>query len=303
MPIEVSQLREALLYTTQSPLANILDDLVQIKEIDRIAEGKQKEYGEKALSYFIGLLFALFLTAILMSQNPKNLIFSLFTGLLVIINLVLIICLSYALVERGKFKRLNFKNYRYDLTKQLLQMLARDMDAASVFDLKLSFQHVEYHKNKIGTNPHPHKSGWKIDNYCNEWVRLQGQFLDKTRFNLSLTELFKKEYGWKRGRSGKQKYKTKTKTLGLDISLKLTYPQRRYGAVKILQNEVNNAVKLPQTSSLRAIKVSDKAIFINTRIAPQFAEDQNVLYETIIAMFLSCYQILNLAKVLAKQSV
>lgn len=303
MPIKVNQLRETLLYTTQSPLVNILDDLQQITEIDHVAEIRQKEYGQKALFYFLGLLFTLFLAAILLSQNTLFSILLLLIILLVVISIGLIIAWIYALVERSKFKRLNFHNYRYDLTKQLLQMLSRDMDEASIFDLKLSFRPLEYHENKTGTHPHPYKPGWKIDNYRDEWLGIQGQFLDKTRFHLSLTELFKKQYGWKRGSSGKQKYKTKNSHLGLDINLKLTYTQRRYGAVKLLQNEVNNAVQLHPSSTLRLIKITDKAIYINVRIPRQFDEDKNVLYATITSMFLSCYQVLNLAKMLSKQSV
>jgi len=219
---------------------------------------------------------------------------------LFLVTLALIVACIYTLVKRSQYKKTNISNHRYNLTKQILQMLGRDMDKASVFDLKLSFQPMEIDNNKIGTNPHPYKSGWKVDSYRNEWLRLQGQFLDKTRFNLSLTELSKKEYGWKRGSSGKQKYKTKTKGMGLDIDLKLSYPQSRYGAIKVLQNEINSAVKLPQSSTLRLAKVTDKSINISARIAPQFVEVQNTLYETIAAMFLSCYQVLNLAKLLSK---
>ncbi|MBC1266936.1 hypothetical protein GNF07_07630, partial [Trichormus variabilis FSR] len=51
MAIELSNLRKDLLYTAQSPLANILDDLQQIAEIDQLSEMKQKEYGKKALFY------------------------------------------------------------------------------------------------------------------------------------------------------------------------------------------------------------------------------------------------------------
>lgn len=303
MSIELTKLRETLIYTAQYPLVNILNDLQEITDIDQLSEIKQKEYGKKALFCFLLLLFSLILIAIISNQVTNSSILSLFKNLLAIISVCLVIAWGDALLKRSKFKRLNISNYRFDLTKQILQMLARDMDTASTFDLKLSFQPVEYHENKIGTNPHPYKSGWKIDNYRNEWLRVQGQFLDKTRFDLSLTELFKKQYGWKRGSSGKQKYKTKNKSLGLDINLKLTYPQRRYGAVKVLQSEVNNVVKLPQSSTLRLIKITDKAIHINARISEQFDEDKNVLYETITSMFLSCYQILNLAKMLSKQSI
>jgi hypothetical protein len=303
MPIEVNQLREILLYITQSPLVNLLDDLQQIKEIDRILEIRQKEYGQKALFYFLALFFTLFLAAILLSQNTLFSILPLLIILSVVISIGLIIGLIYALVKRSQFKHLNFHNYRYDLIKELLQMLSRDMDAASSFYLKLSFRPLEYHENKIGTIPHPHKPGWKIENYSNEWLILQGQFLDRTRFYLSLTELYKKQYGWKRGSSGKQKYKTKNSHLGLDVNLNLTYSQRRYGAVKLLQNEVNNAVKLHPSSTLRSIIITDKYTHINVRIPHQFDEDKDILYATITSMFLSCYQLLNLAKMLSKKSV
>ncbi|ABA21148.1 conserved hypothetical protein [Trichormus variabilis ATCC 29413] len=300
MAIELSNLRKDLLYTAQSPLANILDDLQQIAEIDQLSEMKQKEYGKKALFYFLGILTSCTLLFILLVASNNHPIFSLSMIGLFLVTLALIIACISALVKRSRYKKTNISNHRYDLTKQILQMLARDMDKASTFDLKLSFQPIEIDNNKIGTNPHPYKSGWKVDNYRHEWLHLQGQFLDKTRFNLSLTQLSKKEHGWKRGSSGKQKYKTKTKAIGLDVDLKLSYPQSRYGAIKVLQTEINSAVKLPQSSTLRLLKVTDKAINISARIAPQFLESQNALYETIAAIFLSCYQILNLAKLLSK---
>jgi len=56
MAIELNNLRKDLLYTAQFPLANILDDLQQIAEIDQLSEMKQKEYGKKALFYFLGIL-------------------------------------------------------------------------------------------------------------------------------------------------------------------------------------------------------------------------------------------------------
>ncbi|QLE56993.1 hypothetical protein [Nostoc sp. TCL26-01] len=293
MPIELSQFRKNLLYAVQAPLVNVMHDLQTLSEIDSLAERQQKKYGKQALFSFIGGI-VLFIFAIVVSDKGGIAIALFFT------TLALLIFSIYALVRRSKFKHLNIGNYRYNLTKQVVQMLARDMDTASIFDINLSFQAIEKKEHLISTNSHPHKSGWKIDSFLHEWLIIKSQFLDKTRFELRLTGMAKKQYGWKRGSSGKSKYKSKSKSGGLDIDLSLTYPQRRYGAVKIFKNEINDAIKLPQTSILRGLRVTEKAIQISVRLAPQFAEDEYAVYQTITSMFLSGYQVLNLAKLIAK---
>ncbi len=143
----------------------------------------------------------------------------------------LIIACIYALIKRASFGRTNIINHRYEVTQQIVQMLARDIAEASEIDLEISFKPTVSKETKVETIPHPSKPGWKIDKHQYEWLKIQGQFLDKTRFLLTATELSKTQYGWKRSRSGKSKYKSKTNAVGLDVVLTLNYPQRRYGAV------------------------------------------------------------------------
>jgi hypothetical protein len=297
MPIELPEFRKSLTYATQAPITNVITELQEIVEIDHLAEVKQKEHGKKALYYFLSAIASIVLIIILVNINIDS-------GLMVILLFLIIICLIiaciYELVMRGKFKKLNIDNYRYGAIKNIVQMLARDMDEAAVIELQLSFQTIDKKENKTNTIPHPHKQGWKIDSYQYEWLKMKGQFLDKTRFELNATGISKKQYGWKRGSSGKNKYKSKTKSGGLDINLHLIYPQRRYGAVKVLRNEVVDAIKLPELSELRGLKVTEKAIILTVRIAAQVAENQENIYQTMAAMFLSIYQVLNLAKMLSK---
>ncbi|MBE9209985.1 hypothetical protein IQ244_26525 [Nostoc sp. LEGE 06077] len=300
MPIDLKQFREKLTYAAQASVTQIIADLQEIAEIDRLAELKQKEYGKKALYYFLGIVIALGLIIIGSIIITNNQLLGLFTLLLIVGILWLVIAFILALVNRAKFSRINVINYRYQAAQRIMQMLSRDMDANTGIRLHLSFQAIQKNEHKTSTIPHPTKSGWKIDNYQHEWISIQGLFLDKTRFELSATSLSKKQYGWKRGSSGKNKYKSKIKSVGLDLHLNLTYSQRRYGAIKVFKNEVDSALKLPKLSNLRDLRVTDKSLHLAVRISPNVADNQEEIYQTVTAMFLSLYQVLNLAKALSK---
>ncbi|MCG6137785.1 MAG: hypothetical protein MET45_24645 [Nostoc sp. LLA-1] len=296
MPIELQQFRKNLTYEVKSPLTIITTDLNDLVALSQLAEIRKNKHGKKAIYYFVGAAVLGVLSLIVSSLSILSLLLKLGC-------IGLAIAWVYSLVMMSKFARLNILNYRYNVTKQILDMLARDLDEMADFYLKLSFQNDETNENKINTIPHPYRTGWKIDIYQNQWLNIQGIFLDKTRFKLTTMGLTKKQYGWKRGRSGKSKYKSKVKSVGLDINLSLTYPQRRYGAVKILKNEIRDAIKLPYVAVMRNLKITDKAMHLMVRIPPNQSEIQEDIYQTIVAMFLSLYQILNLAKMLSQEKV
>lgn len=302
MPIQLKEFRKNLTYTAKATVASLMADLQEIREIDQLAELKQKEYGKQALYYFLGAIASFFVIFILTSLNVDKGFLGLVCFIMLLSGIALIIACIYALIKRASFGRTNIINHRYEVTQWLVQMLARDMTEASEMELKISFQPTVSQETKIETIPHPSKPKWKIDKHQYEWLKLQGQFLDKTRFFLTATELSKTQYGWKRSRSGKSKYKSKTKAVGLDVVLTLNYPQRRYAAVNILQNDVNSAIKLPNLAYMKGLKVTEKAMHLNVRIASQVAENSEEIYQTITMMFLSLYQVLNLAKALSKKS-
>jgi hypothetical protein len=296
----LQKLQKHLTYERTATIPEIVADFNQIVEIDKLSELKQKEYGTKALYYFLGLAVSIVLIFVIRSVASDDSYLRLVIPLLLVAIIGFIIAWIYALFLLGKYRKLNVSNYRYELTKQVLQMLTRDIDNTSNIDLQLSFKAIPAKENKKDTIAHPHKSGWKIDNYQDEWLKIQGQFLDKTRFGLTAIGLSKTEYGWKRGRSGKSKYKSKTKNLGLEVILRLTYPLKRYGAVKVLQNEAMGAIQLPTFCQIRGLKITDKSINLAVRISPDMSEKNQGIYQTITMMFLSLYQVLNLAKILSK---
>ncbi|MBD2387323.1 hypothetical protein [Cylindrospermum sp. FACHB-282] len=290
MPIELNRFSKNLSYELTAPIQNIVVDLQEIAEIDKLAEIKQKQSGKKALYYFLGLVASVVVIFII----------PIFAVVIILVVLGLIIVFIRELITWFKFSKLNISNYRYEVAKQILQMLDRDIEKTADVELQLSFQPIDKKEYKTTTMPHPDKSGWKIDNHEHVWLKIQGQFLDKTRFQLTANGLSKRQYGWKRSSSGKSKHKSKTKSRGLDISLILNYSQRRYRSVKILENEISDAVKLPATSYMRGVKVTDKEMHLVVRVASQMAENKEEIYQTIAMMFLSLYQVLNLAKKLAK---
>ncbi|KZL50593.1 hypothetical protein PN456_10660 [Nodularia spumigena CS-586/05] len=303
MPIELRQLRQKLIYEDTAGFDSITTDLDDIAALSQLAEIKQKKFGNQAKYYFVCAavlgLVTFSISSVTIASGFLNIaVFLLYVGLV-----SLIIAGIYALFRMFKFQRLNLINYRYNLIRQVMQMLGRDLEDTHSIYLKLSFQKGENKEYKTNTLPHPYKSGWKIDIFENQWLNIKGRFLDKTRFVLTITELSKRQYGYKRSSSGKNKYKSKLKSGGLEVNLYLTYSQRRYGAVKLLQNDVRDAIKIPQFSKVRGLKVTDRNMNLTVRISPQFAENQEKIYQTILAMFLSLYQVLNLAKMLSKETV
>ncbi|EAW45535.1 hypothetical protein PN465_13940 [Nodularia spumigena CS-584] len=303
MPIELRQLRQKLIYEDTAGFDSITTDLDDIAALSQLAEIKQKKFGNQAKYYFVCAavlgLVTFSISSVTIASGFLNIaVFLLYVGLV-----SLIIAGIYALFRMFKFQRLNLINYRHNLIRQVMQMLGRDLEDTHSIYLKLSFQKGEKKEYKTNTLAHPYKSGWKIDIFENQWLNIKGRFLDKTRFVLTITELSKRQYGWKRSSSGKNKYKSKVKSGGLEVNLYLTYSQRRYGAVKLLQNDVRDAIKIPLFSKLRGLKVTDRNMNLTVRISPRVAQSQEEIYQTIVAMFLSLYQVLNLAKMLSKEIV
>ena len=303
MPIELRQLRQKLIYEDTAGFDSITTDLDDIAALSQLAEIKQKKFGNQAKYYFVCAavlgLVTFSISSVTIASGFLNIaVFLLYVGLV-----SLIIAGIYALFRMFKFQRLNLINYRHNLIRQVMQMLGRDLEDTHSIYLKLSFQKGEKKEYKTNTLAHPYKSGWKIDIFENQWLNIKGRFLDKTRFVLTITELSKRQYGWKRSSSGKNKYKSKVKSGGLEVNLYLTYSQRRYGAVKLLQNDVRDAINIPLFSKLRGLKVTDRNMNLTVRISPRVAQSQEEIYQTIVAMFLSLYQVLNLAKMLSKEIV
>jgi hypothetical protein len=185
------------------------------------------------------------------------------------------------------------------VAKKILEMLARDSNREQNFRINLNFTKPTARSKKHSTSNHPYRPGWKLEVYHDLWLNISGTFLDNTKFQLTILDINQVSSGWKRSRSGKRKYKTKTKFNNFEVAITLKYPFKKYGAVKAIKlADAQAAIKLPNWATCKKINISDRAIFLRVKVdSKRSLEDVS---QVVTMMFLSLYQILNLAKILSK---
>lgn len=271
-------------YRAVTPIPTVKEDLHQLDFIQQEINSKKKESRPIWIAGIVGIVISLLL--------PVGL-GSIAIGLFVISAVVLII----GLVRRPRGIKIHFGRQR--LLLGILDMLDRDSQSASKFNVVLACTSDSDPLKQIETRLDPYRDRWKIDFIRDNWLNLKGELIDGTQFQLSITDLSVSKYGWKRSRSGKSKFKRKNKDKGTEIGLSLQFSRKRYGAIQVLQDEIQGAIQLPQNAQLKRIKASDRNLSFNVRMekAPP-----TVLQTPIVQMFLSAYQVLNLAKKLSQQT-
>lgn len=209
-----------------------------------------------------------------------------------------LIPLAVGIVLRSVWCKPDIPDMRYLALEELINTLSRDVAPDQLFHVKLDFAPSNKDYKRIDTVPYPARSGWKMDRFRDNWLILQGQFLDGTDFTLSLTELMVSKYGWKRGSSGKRKFKRKNKSKGVELELDLRIPHKKYGAVQVLQQDVQSAIQLPVNVRIKRLKVSENNWILGIKASPDFLVSTS-LYELSMQLFLNAYHVLNLAKELS----
>lgn len=288
MPLNLETFRKNLTYTTVSAIPAIRQDLQQLQALDQKIEAQKAQY-EKLLFVAIGVMVvAIILTALSLVVLGVPLL------------LLAIPAIVTLLVLINRVGRLNLENARYELARTLLTMVERDLPAGQPLHLTIDFAPATDQRKKQETIAHPLRSGWKIDRFVDSWFNLQGRFADGTKFALEIRTLNQTAYGWKRGRSGKNKYKTKTKAKGIEVSLWLKFSTRKYGAIKLLRSDAFKAVKVPGGVTVKQFQLADQELVLLTKAPPDTSPNLQLVYRTVTMMFLSLYQILNLARTLSK---
>ena len=276
-------------HATASP-GEIAVDLNEIAKLDRWAKKKTSQFSTLLVIEFFGCIASIILIFLF--------IHTLGIALLAVFGIVAII----GVIFTAKYRRLGIPQSRYELSQKLLSMLRRDIPEIEPMTINLVSSNATDKSKLIETKPHPDRRNWKIDFFEDRWLTLEGKFIDGTKFLLTGTEINLKAYGWKRSSSGKSKYKSKSKSKGIEVNLELNYPRKKYGAIQILKSEALEAVKLGPRATLKNLKITDKAIKMSVKMSPLISEDGEELYRAIATMFLSLYQILNLAKQLSKKT-
>lgn len=295
MTVDLTQLKQSLLYQTTAPIPQVVTDLKQVMAFDQQIEQTQRRWTMAMTACIVGALGVFILGMILVDNSA-------IAPLLFILLVPLILGAIITGWQRSKYVNINIPNYRYRVVPKLLAMMMRDMEKPGTVRIHLGLSPPIRSEKCTFSGPHPQRQGWKLERFQDVWLTLEGQFLDNTRFGLTCTDVWVRQSGWKRGRSGKNKHKTKTKPKGFLLELTLTAPRKKYGALPVLSQEATGAVQLPPNCTLKGLKVTDNRLSLEVKAA-LFATDAAVLseelYKITTMMFLSLYQVLNLARVLS----
>ncbi len=291
MPINATSFRKTLTYTATASVAQIFQDLDEIAEIRKQIDERIKKQQSLALTVVgIGGI-ALSASFLLVNIIPPLVVTLGGVGSTVAIIVGLILLISYS--------RLNIPNYRYELIKPLLSLVSRDSKENTAFNINLVFSSPTAKNKQVSSGNHPNRRRWKVQLFHDQWCNFEGELLDGNRFQLTLSELNRIASGT----NPRGKHKSKTKLKGSEIILKLNFSPRQYGAIKVLREEAREAIQLQPGVEIKGLKMTDKAILLNVKVPPDSgAKSQEALYKIITMMFLSLYQILNLAKMLTKKN-
>lgn len=296
MAINLENLRKSFVYSVTGTSQKIERDLNEIKNINQVI-GERRAGLMKIGWKYIKILLGLVVVSIIMIFIVPE--------VTVLIWLIIPIVFAIAIfnyIQSWRQGRFSIAAYRYELPQKILEILSRDMDENAPISLKLDFSHPTHNNKIVAKIPHPQRSGWELKKFQDSWLQASGQLLDKTEFKLTIAEVNHIMSGWKRSRRGKLKYKSKTKAKGVDINLELKYSARKYAGIKLLQDEVQTAIQLPDLAVLNGIKINDKNLELSVTASPTIATNSVGLFEVTTMMFLSCYQILNLARTIAKKA-
>ena len=287
MPINATSFRKTLTYAATASVTQIFQDLDEIAKIDK--KIKSQQYLPLIVVVISGGV--VYASYVLIGTNPS------LGGILLLISIVGII-VGFLLLILFKYRVLNIQNYRHELIKPLLSLVSRDSKENATFNIHLVFSSPTAKNKQVSTGNHPNRRGWKVQLFQDQWCNFEGELLDGNRFQLTLSELNRIASG----RNPRGKYKSKTKLKGSEIILKVNCSPRQYGAIKVLREEAREAIQLPPGVEVKGLKMTDKAILLNVIVPPDSgAKSQEALYKIITMMFLSLYQILNLAKMLTKK--
>lgn len=286
MAFDLQSFRKTLIYQATPSAVQLQANFKQIEAQDKQAEKKRKRY--LAISIIAGILAvgSLFLMSI--------------ASAIVVLSIILFVVAVVAGVLTSRWSRLDVSDLRYELTTSLVDMLNRDMKKDAPLNVRVDFSNPTGSRKQVSKGPWAGRRGWTQAVFEDPWLRLSGCFLDDTLFALTLSEQTVVRSGWKRSRSGKSKHKTKIKPKGYEAKVVLQFSRKKYGAIALLENDLSQAVQLPNGVTLKKIKANDHQLVMQAKVPPQFSEQY--FYQLFAQMMLSAYQGLNLSKALSKAS-
>lgn len=215
-------------------------------------------------------------------------------------------------------RKTDFENRRYELVAKVTDLLGKDMSPDAQFDLALNLLPQDDKSKYVRDG----KAGrWNVKHFHDPWLVLEGRLLDGTKFSVHMAEKHQARSCRKRGRSGKMKFKSKSKNSS-EMTLYLKVKSEKYPQLATLGEAAQGAVQIPTWAAIKSLDVTAESL--NLRVTtptawnveppppPADAATDNKKpklrsntsadgSELVMSMFLSLYQILNLARAISKR--
>jgi hypothetical protein len=191
MAINLKTFAKDLTYQANTSVRQIFKDLKELAEIKQLAEQKAAYFSTWGLRGVGLILFAIFMWFFALTNFLTDwMSFGFFMFVI-----LLIIATIFCSVKWNYYQKLKLRDDRYELSKKILSMVNRDRTPKSNVKILIHFTPAGKMGKKIQTLPHPSKRGWKLDIFEDQWLTLEGKFLDSTNFFLTVTELNRRAYG------------------------------------------------------------------------------------------------------------
>ncbi|HLJ45673.1 MAG TPA: hypothetical protein VKU01_06685 [Bryobacteraceae bacterium] len=272
MPVDAEKLRKQAVYEAQAPLQSVLDDLDQIGQIAASFEARRRTIRHAALWCLLGFVLGLIIGAYAGIDWLVGLAF-----------LSLAFCIGLFIWQFRFGRKIIANRKRGDLLKELLASLQWDVHERATFAVRLSLDDAPLLVSEAKWTGR--RSGKQFF-YKQSWLTVEAPMLDGATLSEEITELSRKRTYL--NPRGKRKIKNRSRYL---VTLRLIYPKDRYGDARPAHAALPQPVKVPEFSTVRDVRVTEKAIAIKALVP-----DQKAIPNTAEMLSLGAYRILNLAR-------
>ena len=196
-------------------------------------------------------------------------------------------------------QRSNLEDRRYRFVAGLMTLLSKDIAQDTPVTARVDFRSQNDpekldRKGRVGP--------WNVNFFIDDWLQLSGQFMDGTKYSVTLIEKFQERHRTKRSASGKIKHKSKTKSSSEAI-VTLKIKPKHYPRANQVFKIARRAVKLPPWVSVKSIQADEQSLTLRTATNVDWnarsGAEEDVSRDAVnwVAMhFLSLYRILHASR-------
>ncbi|MDY6782323.1 MAG: hypothetical protein SW833_07195 [Cyanobacteriota bacterium] len=302
--MNIEQFQQGLAYRKTVPIRQLKQDLEKIAEFARFHEAENNKGKKLTRRGFLFIVISVVGSSVIFVLANALMEISVLVGTLLALPILLLVLmmpvgiviaiLGYVQQKRHHSFSLLGRRHRYQLLQSLMEVWQKDFNFSQKLKLSLDLRRQDEKEKFHKQEPYANRKKGKIDFYRDEWLKVKGQFLDETKFFLQVTERHQVR-SWK-NENGKKRVRSIIK--GFEILLTLKYIPERYPGVLNLKERANSAVQLPATVKLKRLKIADDKLTMKAKVTlfNSRGKLKDLLFQSIILMFMSLYQILNLAR-------